>query len=245
MWHGLGDVLPVPVGDDLERSVWFDGPHFWVENLDFDRPPIASGVNGTTEPAQVNAPLSQHPSFLSAGPEAAQSNQRVAGPVPGPAPKGLCPAQGPTRRGSYRSLRPPVRRAPNWQGGEPGRGSPQRTGRHSKQGAWVDGAGAPLTAPRNSASSAIASPTWRRPAGRSLLMAGPHTSTSAMAPRVAASSTARKLSSIRALRPASSAAENQPPRHSEEIPTPAACGPRTRYLAPHSLTRSRHRPTAA
>ena len=83
----------------------------------------------------------------------------------------------------------------------------------------------PSRTPRSAAYGAIAaipSATISRAAPMSRSGAAPHTSTSTSAPSVAASSIARRLSSMRALRSAAVGAGNIPPRQTLETRSPAS-----------------------
>src|SRR5688572_29446311 len=92
------------------------------------------------------------------------------------------------------------------------------------------------------ASSEMPSSTMTLAASRSLSGAGPQTRTSTSVPRAAASSTARRLSSRRARRPAASTAGNIPPRQRLETSNPASCTRRALSDSPVSETLSRHSP---
>src|SRR5919107_5419352 len=92
------------------------------------------------------------------------------------------------------------------------------------------------------ASSLIPSSPMTLAASRSLSGAGPQTKTSTSVPRAAASSTARRLSSRRARRPAASTAGNIPPRQRLETRNYASCTRRALSESPVSETLSRHNP---
>src|SRR5918995_6100634 len=92
------------------------------------------------------------------------------------------------------------------------------------------------------ASPPTPSSTMDLAASRSLSGAGPQTSTSTSVPSVAASSTALRLSSIRARRSAAVAAGNMPPRHRLDTLSPASRTRRALSDNPVSETLSRHKP---
>src|SRR5207302_1295762 len=84
------------------------------------------------------------------------------------------------------------------------------------------------------------SATMRRAAAMSRSGAAPHTRTRTSAPSAAASSTARRLSSIRASRSAGLAAGNIPPRHTLDTRSPASRTRRTARSSPVSASLFRH-----
>src|SRR4028119_1517560 len=88
----------------------------------------------------------------------------------------------------------------------------------------------------------IPSSTILRAASRSRLGDGPQTSTSTSVPRVAASSTARRLSSRWDRRSAAVSAGNIPPRQRLETRRPASRTIRALSSSPVSATLSRHKP---
>ena len=93
-----------------------------------------------------------------------------------------------------------------------------------------------------SSTAAMPSVTIRRAPARSFDPSGrpPTTSTRQHAPIVAASSIARRLSSIAARRPAASAAGNMPPRHRPVTVSPCCRISRAASPAPSSASLSRH-----
>jgi hypothetical protein len=88
----------------------------------------------------------------------------------------------------------------------------------------------------------IPASTMLRAASRSRFGDGPQTSTSTVVPRVAASSTARRLSSRRDRRSAAVLAGNIPPRHRLETRSPASRAMHALSSSPVSATLSRQRP---
>src|SRR5438105_1946405 len=100
--------------------------------------------------------------------------------------------------------------------------------------------------PRSAAygmTAAMPSSTMRRAASMSRSGAGPHTSTSTSAPISAASSSARRLSSIRSRRALGVPAGKKPPRHRLDTRRPASRINRALATAPPaSATLSRHGP---
>src|SRR5215210_1625204 len=103
----------------------------------------------------------------------------------------------------------------------------------------------PSFTPRSAAydaSRSMPSSTAARAASRSRSGAGPQTRTSTSVPRVAASSTARRLSSRRDRRSAAVLAGNIPPRHRLDTRNPASRTMRALSSSPVSAILSRHSP---
>src|SRR5439155_3898561 len=92
-------------------------------------------------------------------------------------------------------------------------------------------------------SAAMPSATMRRAAAIPLSGAAPHTNTTTSAPSAAASSTARRFSSIRANRPSPVVAGNIPPRHTLDTRTPASRSRQTAVFTPTSASLWRHTAT--